>query len=74
MCVCVCVCSPTRAAAVTYWGAAVREGRHADGRAHLFGGGGEGGRGGAPLLCFLSLEEVAPGPLDAANMVQEHEH
>lgn len=54
--------------AVTYWGAAIRQGHHADGRAHLIGGGGEGGRGGAPLLHFLSLEEVTPGPLDAADM------
>lgn len=69
-----CVCSHTRAVAVTYWGAAVREGRRADGRAHLIGGGGEGGRGGAPLLRFLSVEEVTPGPLDAANMVHEHKH
>lgn len=61
-----------RAAAVTYWGAAVREGRHADGGAHLIGGGGgEGGWGGAPFLCFLSVEEVTPGPLDAADMVHE---
>lgn len=73
-----CVCSHTRAAAVTYWGAAIREGRHADGHghagAHLIGGGGERGRGGAPFLCFLSLEEVTPGPLDAANTVHEHKH
>lgn len=56
---------------MTYWGAAIRQGHHADGRAHLIGGGGgEGGRGGAPLLHFLSLEEVAPGPLDAADMKQ----
>lgn len=54
--------------AVTYWGAAVRQGHHADGRAHLIGGGGEGGWGGAPLLHFLPLEEVTPGPLDAADM------
>lgn len=57
--------------AVTYWGAAVRQGHHADGRAHLIGGGGgERGWGGAPLLRFLSLEEVTPGPLDAADVKQ----
>lgn len=60
----------TQTEAGTYWSAAVREGRHADGRAHLIGGGGEGGWGGAPLLRFLSLEEVTPGPLDAADMKQ----
>lgn len=53
---------------MTYWGAAIRQGHHANGRAHLIGGGGEGGWGGAPLLRFLSLEEVTPGPLDAADM------
>lgn len=51
----------------TYWGAAVGQGRHADRHAHLVAGrGGEGGRGGAPFLHFLPLEEVAPCPLDAA--------
>ena len=59
---------------MTYRGAAVREGRHADGRAHLIGGGGDGGWGGAPFLCFLSLEEVTPSSLDAANTVHEHKH
>lgn len=52
----------------TYWGAAVGQGGHADGRAHLVAGrGGEGGRRGAPLLHFLPLEEVAPRPLDATR-------
>lgn len=51
---------------MTYWGAAIRQGRHADRHTHLVGGG-EGGWGGAPLLCFLSLEEVTPGPLDATG-------
>lgn len=51
---------------MTYRGAAIRQGRHADRHTHLVGGG-EGGWGGAPLLCFLSLEEVTPGPLDATG-------
>lgn len=51
---------------VTYWGAAVRQGRHADRHAHLVRRG-EGGRGWASLLCFLSLEEVAPDPLDTTG-------
>lgn len=49
----------------TYWGAAVREGGHADGHAHLVRGG-QRGRGGAPFIRLLSLEEVTPGALDAA--------
>lgn len=53
---------------MTYRGAAIRQGRHADRHTHLVGGGGgEGGWGGAPLLHFLSLEEVTPGPLDTAG-------
>lgn len=48
---------------VTYRGAPIWQGRHADGHAHLVRGG-ERWRGGAPLLHFLSLEEIAPGPLD----------
>lgn len=53
---------------MTYRGAAIRQGRHAERHTHLVGGGGgEGGWGGAPLLHFLSLEEVTPGPLDTAG-------
>lgn len=52
----------------TYRGAAVGQGCHADGHAHLVAGrGGQGGWGGAPLLHFLPLEEVAPSPLDATG-------
>lgn len=58
---------------MTYRGAAIRQGRHADRHAHLIRGG-EGGWGGAPLLHFLPLEEVTPGPLNTEEMAYENRH